>query len=119
MDKYFVIELKGKTSLAYHHTYAPDRATAIAEAITEQIRLGNPGATVQSVLELGFEIGDRVKVSDEYQDREPWHDLIGTITRYEFDGYVVVKFIYEGEEIEEEFHWTELDDADDVPGSLS
>jgi hypothetical protein len=112
-EKYYVIEIKGKESLAYHHTYAVNIETALAEAISEQIRLGNPGAEVIKVTELGFEIGDHVRVDrEEWEgDLEPWHDLIGTISRYEFDGYLVVKFIYEGEEIEEEFHWSELETA--------
>jgi transcription antitermination factor NusG len=111
IEKYYVIELVGKDSHAYHHTYSTSRDLAVAEAISEQVRLGNPGAVVLNVTELGFEIGDRVRVEDEYEDREPWHDLIGTVSRYEFDGYIVVKFIYEGEEIEEEFHWSELEAA--------
>lgn len=56
-----------------------------------------------------FQIGDQVRVSEDYVPHELWYDDIGEVVRYEFDGYIVVKWDWLEEGwIEEEFHWTEL-----------
>jgi hypothetical protein len=100
--KYYTITLRGKTSLAHYHTYAENAEAAQTEAIKEQASFGNTNAEILNTLEQGFDIGDRVVVSDHpIIDDEP-----GTVIGYEEDGWIVVE--WKQFDYIEEFHWTEL-----------
>jgi hypothetical protein len=100
--KYYTVTLESKISRTVHHTYATTAEAAIAEAIAEQNSFGNTETRIVGILERGFDIGDRVVVSDHpIIDDEP-----GIVIGFEEEGWVIVE--WKQFNYIEEFHWTEL-----------
>ena len=101
--KYFTIRIEatslmGSRSIFVHHTYAENADAAKTEALKPYT-----DGEIVGILEQGFDLGDRVVVSDHpIIDDEP-----GVVVGFQEDGWVVVEweqFVYM-----EEFHWTELE----------
>jgi hypothetical protein len=101
--KYYTIRLKatsllGSRSISVHHTYAEN-----LEAVKAEVSRLYHEPEIISVIEQGFDIGDRVVVSDHpIIDDEP-----GVVIGHEVDGWVVVE--WKQFNYAEEFHWTELE----------
>ena len=113
--KYYTIRIEatsllGSRSIFVHHTYAENLEAAKAEAIKPY---RNP--EIINVIEQGFDVGDRVVVSDHpIIDDEP-----GVVIGFQEDGWVVVE--WKQFDYAEEFHWTELEKVPDdgLPSRLS
>jgi hypothetical protein len=85
----------------YWHGYAESAETAEA-ALRADPTEGKNIKEIVSILEQGFDVGDRVVTSGhEIVDDEP-----GVVIDYASDGWIIV--YWEQFKYGEEFHWTEL-----------
>lgn len=101
--KYYTLRIEAASilvgrSVYVHYTYAPDAETAKAEAL-KSYRDGE----IVGMIEQGFDLGDRVVISDH----PIIEDTPGVVIGHEEDGWVVVE--WKQFDYTEEFHWTELE----------